>query len=180
MSEDALPDLPDAGTGTDIAADPGKRLTPMQLKNAARLAAVQALYQMDLTQAPSKSVVFEFQNHRFGHEDEPGYTQADERFFELLVTGVVAHQSEIDAAVSQRLSERWRLSRLDRTLRAILRCATYELLHHPEIPAATTLDQYVTLAADFFDAKQAGFVNAVLDRTARELREAEMTPTNPK
>ena len=90
-----------AEADTSLATTLTKRLTPMQLKNAARLAAVQALYQMDLTQAPSKSVVFEFQNFRFGHEDEPGYTQADERFFELLVTGVVAHQSDIDVQLSR-------------------------------------------------------------------------------
>ena len=163
----------------EVAQALARKLTPMELKNAARLAAVQALYQMDLTQAPTKRVVFEFQNHRFGHEDEPGYTQADERFFEGLVNGVVAEQESVDAAITERLSERWRLSRLDRTLRAILRCGAYELLHKPEVPGATVIDQYVTLAADFYDAKQAGFVNAVLDRMAKDVRGAEMTPTNP-
>ena len=161
------------------SVEPGEKLSPMELKRAARIAAVQALYQMDLTQVPSKSVVFEFQNYRFGHEDEPGYTQADEKFFERLVSGVVAHQSEIDPIISARLSEKWRLSRLDKTLRAILRCGAFELTQMPDIPAPTVINEYVSVATGFFDARESGFVNAVLDRMAKELRPAEMTPTNP-
>ena len=156
-----------------------RKLAPMELRRAARLAAIQALYQMDLTQTPSKSVVFEFQNHRFGHEDEPGYVQADERFFEAVVQGVVEHQADIDAAISSRLSEKWRLSRLDKTLRAILRCGVFELIRREDIPAKIVIDQYVGLASDFFDAKESGFVNAILDKAAKDLRAAEMTPTNP-
>ena len=162
-----------------VAAEPGEKLSAMELRHAARIAAVQALYQMDLTQAPSKSVVFEFQNHRFGHEDEPGYTQADERFFERLVSGVVDNQEEVDRLVTSKLSERWKLSRLDRTLRAILRCGAFELARMDKVPAKTVIDQYVRIAGSFFDAKERGFVNAALDRLGRELRPVEMTPTNP-
>lgn len=157
----------------------GERLPPMELKRAARLAAIQALYQMDVTQTPSKTVVFEFQNHRFGHEDEPGYTQADEKFFETLVSGVVAEQALIDSHIKAHLSEKWKLSRLDRTIRAILRCGAYELAFQPTVPAATVIDQYVGLASGFFDAKESGFVNAVLDNLGRQLRSCELTPTNP-
>ena len=166
--DDALPDAPDSA-----------KLPPMELRLNARLAGVQALYQMDVMGTPVKSVVFEFLNHRFGHEDEPGYTQADERFFEALVTGVVEAQAEVDALVSARLSERWKLSRLDRTLRAILRCGAWELSRRDDVPAKTVIDQYVRVAAGFFEAKESGFVNAILDRMARDLRPAEMMPTNP-
>jgi N utilization substance protein B len=147
----------------------------MQLRRAARLAAIQALYQMDVAQTPSKTVVFEFQNLRFGHEDEPGYVQADEPFFEALVSGVVDSQKEIDPLISDRLSEKWRLSRLDRTLRAILRCATYEMAKRPDVPAKTIIDQYVGLSMDFFEARESGFVNAVLDKMGRDLRADEMS-----
>ena len=164
----------------DVLPTDGERLPPMELKRAARLAAVQALYQMDVTQVPSKTVVFEFQNHRFGHEDEPGYTQADETYFETLVSGVVAEQSTIDAHIRKHLSERWKLSRLDRTLRAVLRCGAYELAFQPTVPAATVVDQYVGLATSFYDSKESGFVNAVLDKLGRELRPSELKPTNPK
>jgi len=148
----------------------------MELRRSARLAAIQALYQMDVAQTPSKTVVFEFQNFRFGHEDEPGYVQADEPFFEALVSGVVETQSEIDPLISDRLSEKWRLSRLDRTLRAILRCATFEMSKRLDVPAKTIIDQYVGLAMDFFEARESGFVNAVLDKMARDLRADEMSP----
>ena len=164
----------------DTLPSDGVALPPMELRQAARLAAVQALYQMDLTQMPSKSVVFEFQNHRFGHEDEPGYTQADERFFEALVSGVVAYQKDIDPQISERLSEKWKLSRLDKTLRAILRCGAFELLHKPEVPAATVIDQYVGISAQFYDERESGFVNAVLDKLSKSVRPVELMPTNSK
>jgi len=165
----------------DIQLDPtdvGEKLPPMELKRAARIAAVQALYQMDLTQVPSKSVVFEFQNYRFGHEDEPGYSQADESFFERLVQGVVEHQAHIDPIISERLSKTWKLSRLDRTLRAILRCGAFELTRLPDIPAPTIINEYVGVATGFFDKRESGFVNAVLDKMAKDVRPTEMTPTN--
>ena len=168
-----------SGLEDDAPEEEKTRLSPMELRHNARVAAAQALYQLDIIGAPVKSVVFEFLNHRFGHEDEPGYMQADEAFFEAIVFGVVEDQASVDALISERLSEKWKLSRLDRTLRAILRSAVWELSRRDDVPAKSVIDEYVRLTTRFFDAKEAGFVNAILDRLARDVRTVEMTPTNP-
>ena len=144
-----------------------------KLRRQARLSAVQALYQMDLTGRPSGGVVREFQQHRFGFEDEPGMVAADERFFEALVEGVVLRQDDIDARLDAQLPEKWPLRRLDMTLRALLRAAVFEVTQRPDVPAKVVIDQYVAIAGDFFDGKEPGMVNAVLDTIARKVRAAE-------
>lgn len=144
-----------------------------KLRRAARLSAVQALYQMDVAAEPSKSVVREFLNHRFGHEDETDMIEADEEFFEDIVLGVVARQDDIDAEIAAHLSDKWKLKRLDITLRAIMRAAAYEILRRPDVPALVIIDEYVSIATDFFDGGEQGFVNASLDKIARKIRAAE-------
>jgi N utilization substance protein B len=154
----------------------------MQARSVARLAAVQALYQMEVAGAGVEAVVREFSDHRFGSsmdpEDDtagPGseidqLADADEAFFADIVRGVVTHQGEIDQAVSRRLAANWRLDRLDATLRATLRSATYELMHRADVPTEVVLDEYVELAKAFFAKTDSGFVNGALDAVARDLR----------
>lgn len=143
-------------------------------RRAARLAAVQALYQMDMSGEGDKPVIRQFQDHRFGHHDEPGRVEADEDFFGDIVEGVVAFQTEIDAAVSDHLSAKWSLKRLDTTLRAIMRAGSYEILRRPDVPALVIIDEYVSIASDFFEGgKEPGFVNGALEKLAKHTRKAE-------
>ena len=153
----------------------------MQARSVARLAAVQALYQMEVAGVGVEAVVREFSDHRFGSPLEaedaaaPGaaadqLAEADEAFFADIVRGVVSHQAEIDQAVSRRLAANWRLERLDATLRATLRSATYELMHRADVPTEVVLDEYVELAKAFFAKTDSGFVNGALDAVARDLR----------
>jgi N utilization substance protein B len=146
--------------------------TPKRRRQA-RLSAVQALYQMDLTGATSKPVIFEFLNHRFGFEDEKGMVEADEAFFEATVEGVVREQDRIDAYLDETLPEKWPLRRLDMTLRALLRAGAFEVMQRPDVPALVVIDEYVAIASDFFDGKEPGIVNAVMDKIARRVRDAE-------
>lgn len=149
-------------------------ITPhTQKRYWARLSAVQALYQMEAAEKPSKLVVAEFVGHRFGHEDEPGMVVADEAFFEEIIDGVVTFQTEIDENIRLFLSKKWTLKRLDMTLRAILRAGIFELLRRPDVPALVVIDEYVTIAAGFFDEKERGFVNALLERAAKSIRAHE-------
>lgn len=141
-----------------------------ELRGAARLAAVQALYQMELSGQGASAVIMQFRNHAFGYDGEDGFIAADEELFEDLVRGVVDNQDKIDVAIAARLSEKWKLSRLDVTLRALLRTATSELMLRFDVPAKVIIDQYVTIAMDFYDGGEPKFVNAALDRLAREIR----------
>ncbi len=148
-----------------------------RLRRAARLAAVQALYQMEVSGQGARAVAKEFRDHRFGDEGEPGdFIAADEAFFETLLSGVVEAQDRVDREAASRLKEGWRLSRLDATVRAILRAGGYELLERPDVPARVVIDEYVDIAKAFFDAREAGFVNATLDALARAVRPLEMEP----
>jgi len=144
-----------------------------ELRGAARLAAVQALYQMELSKQGANAVILQFRNHEFGYDGEDGFVAADEDLFEDLVRGVVDNQDRIDAAITERLSEKWKLSRLDVTLRALLRTATSELMLRLDVPAKVVIDQYVTIAMDFYDGGEPKFVNASLDKIARNLRAHE-------
>lgn len=148
-------------------------------RRAARVSIVQALYQMDVAQAPSKAVVREFQNHRFGYSDEPGMVQVDEPFFEDVVEGVVVSQEAIDKKISALLPEKWPLRRLDLTLRSLLRASSYEIMRRPDIPALVIINEYVSIASDFFDGKEPGMVNGILDKLAKEVRAAEFGLTGP-
>ncbi len=142
-------------------------------RRAARLSAIQALYQMDVGGEPSRKVVHEFRNHRFGHEDEPGMIVADEAFFEAIILGVVEQQDAIDEIIKDHLAEKWSLKRLDITLRAIMRAGTFEIMSRPDVPAPVVIDEYVTLATEFFDKSEASFVNGALERIAKKIRSAE-------
>ena len=151
-----------------------------KLRRVARISAVQALYQMDVSGAPHKTVVKEFLDHRFGYEDEPGMVRADEPYFEDVINGVVANQSRIDEAIDGRLSDKWPLRRLDATLRALLRSATYEIQSRPDVPALVIINEYMAIATDFFSGKEPGIVNGVLDKIAKDVRAAEfgLTPSH--
>jgi len=150
--------------------------TPMSAKErrartVARLAAVQALYQMELAGAGVETVISEFSDHRFDDrlEDEL-MAEADEAYFAEIVRGVVSDQAQIDGAVTRRLADGWKLARLDATLRALLRSGAWELMKRPDTPREVVLDEYVELAKAFFDDRDARFVNAALDGVARDVR----------
>jgi N utilization substance protein B len=144
-------------------------------RSVARLAAVQALYQMEVSGAGVEAVIREFADHRFDRSPEGDgegapLAAADEAFFADLVRGVVDHQREIDAAVVGRLAANWRLERLDATVRAILRAGVFELSHRPDVPTEVAIDEYVELTKSFFDGPEGGFVNGALDAVARDVR----------
>ncbi len=140
-------------------------------RSVARLAAVQALYQMEASGIGAAAVVREFHDHRFDRDMEGStLAGADEAFFGELVAGVTASQATIDRAVAQRLSRSWRLERIDATVRAILRCGAFELLQRPDVPGEVVIDEYVEVAKSFFEGPEAGFVNAALDAVARDAR----------
>ena len=151
--------------------------TPKQARSVARLAAVQALYQMEVSSAGAETVIREFSEHRFDRDlsgGEPGedmtLASADEAFFADLVRGVVAQQKGVDAAIAKRLASGWRLERLDATARAILRAGAYELAHRPDVPTEVVIDEYVELAKSFFEGPEPGFVNGALDAVAQDVR----------
>ena len=145
-----------------------------EIRSAARLASVQALYQMELSGADANEVIEEFVTHRLGRAaDCPPHETTDVDHFTDLARGVVGHQSVIDRAIEGALSEGWTLKRLDSTLRALLRSASFELLQRPDVPARVVINEYVDVAHAFFDQVEPAFVNGVLDRLAREHRQSE-------
>jgi N utilization substance protein B len=140
-----------------------------QARSVARLAAVQALYQMEVSGVGAEAVVREFTDHRFDRDIEGQLlAQADETFFAEIVRGVVADQAEIDQAIAKRLAEGWRLERIDATLRAILRAGAWELMRRPDVPHEVSIDEYVEIAKSFFEGPEPGFVNGALDGIARD------------
>ncbi|MFN4287045.1 MAG: transcription antitermination factor NusB [Brevundimonas sp.] len=140
-------------------------------RTVARLAAVQALYQMELGGEGVETVVREFSDHRFDTdiEGEP-LAQADEAYFAQIVRGVVDQRKALDQAIAARLAEGWKLERIDATMRALLRSASWELAHRRDVPTEVVIDEYVELAKAFFDVAEARFVNAALDGIARDQR----------
>ena len=140
-------------------------------RSVARLAAVQALYQMEVSHIGVEHLIREFSEHRFDRDIE-GITLAgaDEGFFADLVRGVVAEQAKVDAAIVKRLAENWRLERLDATVRAILRAGAFELAHRPDVPTEVVIDEYVEVAKSFFEGTEPGFVNGALDAVAKDVR----------
>lgn len=149
-----------------------------KLRRAARMAIIQALYQMELSGEPSKVVIRQFIEHRFGYDDEPGMVHVDEIFFEENVQGTVDFQSDIDAVISEKLPKTWPLRRLDMTLRALLRAASFEIMRRPDIPGIVIISEYLALANDFFDGKEPAMVNGILDAVARSVRAAEFGAIN--
>jgi len=144
-----------------------------QARSVARLAAVQALYQMETGGAGVETVIREFTDHRFDRDLE-GETlaQADEAFFAALVRGVVSDQAQVDPAITRRLATGWRLERIDATARSILRAGAYELISRGDVPAEVVIDEYVEIAKSFFEGPEPGFINAALDAIARDERAA--------
>lgn len=142
-----------------------------QARSAARLAAVQALYQQQMEKTPTARLINEFHQHRLGQEiEETHYADAEVAFFDDIVRGVIAREAEIDTLLSERLAQGWTLARLDKTMLQILRAGTYELLARPDVPVATAISEYLDVAHAFFDAREAKFVNGVLDAVAKAVR----------
>jgi N utilization substance protein B len=144
-------------------------------RSAARLAAVQALYQMDISGAGIVDVLAEFESHWIGQEVEGvEYKPAEEAFFRDIVGGVVREQRTLDPQVDAALAEGWPLKRVDAILRAILRAGVYELSERRDIPPRVTISEYVDVAHAFLERDEASMVNAVLDKLARNLRPQEL------
>lgn len=140
-------------------------------RSAARLAAVQALYQMDMESIGLARLLDEFHAHRLGAEIEDAtYAKAEQSFFDDVVSGVDARREEIDALIEAKLGEEWKISRLDKTMLQLLRAGTYELIARADIATATVIDEYLDVAHAFFDKKDAKFVNGLLDAVAKEKR----------
>ncbi|HVZ70465.1 MAG TPA: transcription antitermination factor NusB [Rhizomicrobium sp.] len=152
---------------------------PHQPRRAARLAAVQAIYQMELTGLDADEVIEEFIEHRFGRDEFRALGEPDAEFFSDLVRGVPHRQDEIDRAIAQSLSADWKLSRVDSIVRAILRTAVYEFIARRDVPAKVVIDQYVDIAHAFFEAGEPAFVNASLDKIGRRKRASEFGETPP-
>jgi N utilization substance protein B len=143
-------------------------------RGAARLAAVQALYQMDIAGTGLNEILAEFQSHWLGQEVEGAqYLPAEAAFFRNVVEGVVREQLKLDPLIDHALSQGWPLKRIDTVLRAVLRAGAYELDHRSDIPARTVVAEYVDVAHAFVDRDETGLINAVLDQLAREMRADE-------
>jgi N utilization substance protein B len=142
-------------------------------RSAARLAAVQALYQQDMEGTPVARLLKEFHDHRLGAviEDEH-YHDAERDFFDDIVTGADARREEIDSLISERLAEGWSLERLDRPMRALLRAGAYELIARADVPVGSVISEYVDVAHAFYDKRERGFVNGLLDAIAKHARPA--------
>ncbi|MGM0585834.1 MAG: transcription antitermination factor NusB [Pseudomonadota bacterium] len=145
------------------------------MRSAARLAAVQALFQMEASHADWRAVLREFETHRFGQEIEgEQYREAEPELFRHIVEAAVSRQAQIDQAAHRALSAAWPIHRLDPILRAVLRAAGAELLEGSDTPAKVVINEFVDVARAFFpEGKEPGFVNAVLDKMAREARPAD-------
>ena len=143
-------------------------------RSAARLAAVQALYQHEMEDTPLPRLLKEFHDHRLGAviEDEQ-YYDAERDFFDDIVTGTDARRGEIDTLIAGRLAEGWTLERLDRPMRAILRAGAYELIARADVPLASVISEYVDVAHAFYDRRESGFVNGLLDAIAKGARPAK-------
>ncbi|MBS3932036.1 MAG: transcription antitermination factor NusB [Sphingomonadales bacterium] len=142
-----------------------------QARAAARLAAVQALYQLEMEGTELARLLDEFHRHRLGAEIEGDqYVQAEVAFFDDTVRGVAARREEIDALLEGKLAEGWRLERLDKTMLQVLRAGAWELLARADVPTGSTISEYVDVAHAFFEAREAKFVNGVLDAVAKVVR----------
>jgi transcription antitermination protein NusB len=143
-------------------------------RGAARLAAAQALYQMDLAGSGLNEILAEFESHWIGREVEGAqYLPAEAAFFRDVVTGVVREQRALDPLVDAALAERWPLKRIETILRAVLRAGCYELGHRKDVPARVVVSEYADVAAAFVERDEVGMVNAVLDQLAHSLRPDE-------
>ena len=147
--------------------------TRSRSRSAARLAAVQALYQQEMEGTSLPRLLREFHEHRLGATiEDDTYHQAEHDFFDDVVAGTDARRGEIDEMISAKLAEGWSLERLDRAMRAILRAGTYELIARPDVPVGSVISEYIDVAHAFFDKRESGFVNGLLDAIAKEARPA--------
>jgi transcription antitermination protein NusB len=140
-------------------------------RSAARLAAVQALYQLEMEGTPMAQLLREFHEHRLGATiEDVTYANAEVDFFNDVVKGVDARRDEIDGHIAAKLSEGWSIDRLDRPMRQIIRAGTYELLARKDLPAGVIINEYVDVADAFYAKREKGFVNGVLDAIAKAVR----------
>lgn len=138
---------------------------------AARLAAVQALYQHQMEATPLAALLDEFHRHRLGAEiDEEQYADAEVAFFDDVVKGVLARREEIDGKIADKLAPGWSLVRLDKTMLQILRAGAYELMARADVPKGAVISEYVDVAHAFFEKREAKFVNGVLDAVGKDVR----------
>jgi N utilization substance protein B len=145
-------------------------------RSAARLAAVQALYEMELSGKGVTDAKAEFEAHWMGREVEGlTFQPAEAEFFRAILQGVVQNQMGIDQKVDAALAKGWPLRRIETVLRAVLRGGAYELMHRPDVPAKVVISEYVDLTRDFYEGEEAGMVNAVLDSIGRDVRASELS-----
>ena len=143
-------------------------IRPANQRGAARLAAVQALYQMDVGRQPLEATLAQFSAHHLGREIEgEQYLPADADYFRQIVSGVIKGQLDIDPAIDGALDESWPVTRIDATLRAILRAAAYELMLRRDVPQKVVISEYVDIAKAFYADDAAGMVNGVLDKIGK-------------
>ena len=143
-------------------------------RGAARLAAVQALYQMDIAGTGLNEILAQFESHWIGREVEGAqYLPAEAAFFRDVVSGVVREQRKLDPLIDKALSQGWPLKRIEAIMRAVLRAGAYELEHRSDVPARVVVAEYVDVANAFVDRDETGMVNVVLDQIARQLRAGE-------
>jgi N utilization substance protein B len=143
-------------------------------RRTARLHAVQALFQRNAQGTPLPRLLTEFHDHRLGAPQEDlEFGEADAAFFDDVVSGTAARETEIDAVITPRLASGWTLARLDPLMLQMLRAGTFELLARPDVPTSVILSEYAAIAHAFYPPAEAGFVNAVLDRLAGSLRSGE-------
>jgi N utilization substance protein B len=143
-------------------------------RGAARLAAVQALYQMDVAGTGLNEILAEFESHWIGREVEgEQYLPAEAAFFRAIVAGVVAEQRTLDPLIDEALQKSWPLKRIETVMRAALRAGAYELAHRRDVPARVVIAEYADVAAAFVEREETGMLNAVLDQLARKLRADE-------
>ena len=141
-------------------------------RSAARLAAVQALYQQEMEATPVAVLLHEFHQHRLGATiDGVEYAEAEVDFFDDIVRGADARAEELDGLIAANLAKGWSLARLDKPMKAILRAGAYELAGRADVPTATVISEYVDVAKAFYDARESGFVNGLLDAIAKEVRQ---------
>jgi N utilization substance protein B len=155
---------------------PVRPVKPAGARSAARLAAVQAVYQVEMTDAAPKTVIAEFTRYRIepGDDDGDGLVPADAQLFAELVAGTYEQLPEIDARIVKVLAADWPLERLEMVLRAILRVGAFELAARVDVPARVVITEYLDIAHAFFAGKEPGMVNGVLDKLAHSYRPGEM------
>jgi N utilization substance protein B len=151
-----------------------KRARKANPRGAARLAAVQALYQMDIAGSGLYEILAQFESHWLGREvDGTQYLPAEAAFFSDIIRGVVAEQRVLDPKIDIVLAGGWPLKRIEALMRAVLRAGAYELGHRTDVPARVVVSEYVDVAGAFLEQDETGMVNAVLDQLARQLRPCE-------